>query len=140
MRIFSERLRKTHGNPPNGLHSRLHVKNGLSLNEQTVWEWAYRWMTMRVKKRGECRLSARVDHVWPALSGELNINKEIVGKMLHENWTWEGFSQKWFQNFLPMNRKAHLLSRIQSEERDWISRVFTGDKTWIFEYDPDTRK
>lgn len=34
----------------------------------------------------------------------------------------------------------YLLSRIQSDGKGWMSTVVTGDETWIFEYDPETRR
>ena len=32
----------------------------------------------------------------------------------------------------------HLLERIQSD-RNFLKNVITGDETWIFEYDPETK-
>ena len=33
----------------------------------------------------------------------------------------------------------HLLERIQSD-RNFLKNVITGDETWIFEYDPETKR
>lgn len=33
----------------------------------------------------------------------------------------------------------HLLDRIESDP-DFFSRVITGDKSWILEYDPETKR
>ena len=42
----------------------------------------------------------------------------------------------------PDNRKdvcLHLLERIQSD-RNFLTNVITGDESWIFEYDPETKR
>ena len=42
----------------------------------------------------------------------------------------------------PDNRKdvcLHLLERIQSD-RNFLNNVITGDETWIFEYNPETKR
>ena len=72
---------------------------------------------------------------------ELNLNHTTVHQILTEELTmkkivWEVCTQK------PDNRTdvcLHLLERIQSD-RNFLKNVITGDETWIFEYDPETKR
>lgn len=78
-----------------------------------------------------------------ALSAQLNINKESVRKMLHDNLNMRKIGAKMVPKLLTHEQKhmrksicEDLLSRIRSDGIDWMSRVVTGgDENWIV--DPD---
>ncbi len=82
-----------------------------------------------------------------ALSEELHINKETIRRMLHEDLNMRKICAKMVPKILTADQKQlrmeicnDLLSRIESNGRDWLQNVVTGDESWIFEYDPETRR
>ena len=70
--------------------------------------------------------------------------------MVQEILTEESAMKKLCAKFVPKNLTIeqkdnqtdvclHLLERIQSD-RNFFKNVITGDETWIFEYDPETKR
>jgi len=90
--------------------------------------------------RSERRLTVRM------IASELNLNHTTA----HQNLTQELAMRKLCAKNNPKNltieqkdnRKdvcLHFLERIQSD-RNFLKNVITGDETWIFEYDPETKR
>ncbi|VVC29880.1 Winged helix-turn-helix DNA-binding domain [Cinara cedri] len=71
---------------------------------------------LRVLVRTDRRLTIQM------MSNELGINKETICQMLH--------------NDLLM----HFHERIQSEGHDWMNSIITTDESWVYQYDPETRR
>jgi len=80
------------------------------------------------------------------IANELNLNHTAA----HQILTQELAMRKLCANIVPKkltteqkdNRKdvcLHLLERIQSD-RNFLKNVITGDETWIFEHDPETKR
>jgi ribosome-associated protein YbcJ (S4-like RNA binding protein) len=90
--------------------------------------------------RSDRRLTVRM------ISSVLNLNRQTV----HEILTFELGMQKICAMLVPKiltneqneNRRnmcLELLERIENDEK-FFKHVITGDETWIFEYDPDTKR
>ena len=82
-----------------------------------------------------------------SLSEELHINKESIRQMLHDELNMRKICAKMVPKILSFEQKhvrksicEDLINRIQTEGRDWMKYIVTGDETWIFEYDPETRR
>ena len=76
------------------------------------------------------------------IASELNMNHTMV----HQILTQELAMRKLCAKIVPRNQTIeqkdvclHLLERIQSD-RNFLKNVITGDETWIFEYDPETKR
>ena len=87
----------------------------------------------------DCRLTVRM------IASELNLNHTMVHQILTEELAMKKFCVKFVPKNLTIeqdNRKdvcLHLLERIQ-RDRNFLKNVITGDETWIFEYDPETKR
>jgi len=57
--------------------------------------------------------------------------RKLCAKIVPKNLTIE-------QKDIRKDARLHLLERIQSD-RNFLKKVITGEKTWIFEYDPETK-
>jgi len=90
--------------------------------------------------RSDRRLTVRM------ISSVLNLNRQTVHKIL----TFELGMQKICAKLVPKiitnvqkeNRRnvcLDLLERIESDKK-FFKHAITGDETWIFEYDPDTKR
>ena len=80
------------------------------------------------------------------ISSVLNLNLQTV----HEIFTLELGTQKIFAKLVPKiltneqkedrrNVCLDLLERIKNDKK-FFKHVITSDETWIFEYDPDTKR
>ena len=79
------------------------------------------------------------------ISSVLNLNRQTIHKIL----TLELYMQKICAKLVPKiltneqkedrrNVCLDLLERIKNDKK-FFKHVITGDETWIFEYDPDTK-
>ena len=95
---------------------------------------------MRALVRSDRRLTVRM------IASELNLNHITVHQMLTEELGMKNLCAKIVPKNLTIEQKdnrkdvcLHLLERIQSD-RNFLKNVVTGDETWIFEYDPETKR
>ncbi|XP_060534524.1 histone-lysine N-methyltransferase SETMAR-like [Cylas formicarius] len=95
---------------------------------------------LRVRVLGDRRVSLRI------LEDELGINKEIIRQMLHEDLGMRKLCAKMVPKVLTVEQKElrlsiceDIISRIEEEGEDWII-VITGDESWVFQYDPETKR
>ena len=77
---------------------------------------------------------------------KLNMNHTTVHQILTEELAMKKFCAKFVPKNLTIEQKdnrkdvcLHLLERIQ-RDRNFLKNVITGDETWIFEYDPETKR
>lgn len=82
-----------------------------------------------------------------ALQDELNVDKETVRQILHDELGMRKLCAKLIPRVLTAEQKQHrvatcqdLLERTEREGTDWMSRIVTGDESWVFEYDPETKR
>jgi len=80
------------------------------------------------------------------IASELNSNHTMFHQILTEELAMRKVCAKIVPKNLTIeqmdNRKdmcLHLLQRIQSD-RNFLTNVITGDESWIFEYDPETKR
>jgi len=90
--------------------------------------------------RSDRRLTVRM------IASELNLNHTTVHLILTEELTMKKLCTKFVPKNLTVEQKdnrkdvcLHLLERIQ-RDRNFLKNVITGDETWIFEYDPETKR
>nr|CAH7749887.1 unnamed protein product [Callosobruchus chinensis] len=81
------------------------------------------------------------------LEDELGINKETIRQMLHEDLGMRKLCAKMVPKVLTVEQKElrlsickDMISRIEEEGEDWMSNVITGDESWVFQYDPKTKR
>jgi len=90
--------------------------------------------------RGDCRLSIQ------AISELTNINKESVRQILHDDLGMKKMCAKVVPKILTPEQKEHqvnccvdTLENIENDS-DFFQNVITCDETWIFQYDPETKR
>ena len=95
---------------------------------------------MRNLVRSDRRLTLRM------ISSELNLNGFTVHKILTQDLDMRNLCAKMVPKNLTTEQKANrrdvcldLLDRLEREP-EFFSRVITGDESWIFQYDPETKR
>jgi len=80
------------------------------------------------------------------IASELNLNHTTVHQILTQELAMRKLCVKIVPKNLTIEQKdnrkdvcLHLLEHIQSD-RNFLKNVITGDKTWIFECDPETKR
>ena len=80
------------------------------------------------------------------IASELNLNHNMVHQILTQELAMRKVCAKIVPKNLTIEQKdnrkdmcLHLLERIQSD-RNFLENVITGDESWIFEYDPETKR
>jgi len=85
--------------------------------------------------RSDRRLGVRV------IAEELNMNRETVRQIVKEDLGMRKFSGKMVPRILTHDQKQRRLN-ISSDllsNAEKFDRVITGDETWCFQYDPETK-
>lgn len=90
--------------------------------------------------RKDRRLSLR------AIAEQLNISKDVVSQILHDHLNMRKVCAKMVPRLLSQDQKdcrvnicADVLERIENDPT-YLERVVTCDETWIFQYDPETKR
>lgn len=136
------------------------------LSQARVYEWAKRYKEGRESVEDDPRPGApsvaRTDHniarvreclqadrrvTIRMLADQVGINKETIRQILHENLGMRKLCAKMVPKVLTPEQKhlrfsiaQDMLDRIAEEGTDWMSSVITGDESWVFEYDPETKR
>ena len=81
-----------------------------------------------------------------SITEQLDILREGVGSIIHEDLDTRKLSAKWVPQCLNADQKRQ---RCQSSEQIWnffrrdpndfLSRLLTMDETWLYHYDPETK-
>ena len=89
---------------------------------------------------GDRRLTVRM------IADELEINRDSVWKIITEDLGMRKICAKMMPKLLDYDQKERrvevcqdILEHLQTEP-DLLQRVITGDESWIFEYDPETKR
>jgi len=82
-----------------------------------------------------------------SIAEQLGISRERVGSITHEDMDMRKLSAKWLPKCLNADQKRQ---RCQSSEQIWdffrrdpndfLSRLVTMGKTWLYHYDPETKQ
>ena len=82
------------------------------------------------------RLGVRV------IAEELNMKRETVRQIVKEDWGTTTFSAKMVPRILTHDQKQRRLhiSTDLLRNAEMSDRVITGDETWCFQYDPETKR
>ena len=96
----------------------------------------------RVKQmvRADRRLTVRM------IAEELSINKDTVWSIITENLEMRKVCAKMVPKLLSEDQKQQRVTVCQDiierleDDPDLLGRVITGDESWIFEYDPETKR
>ena len=89
--------------------------------------------------RGDCRLTVRM------IADELEINRDSVWKIITEDLGMRKICAKMIPKLLDDNQEwrvevcQDILEHLQTEP-DLLQRVITDDESWIFDYDPETKR
>jgi len=90
--------------------------------------------------RTDRRLTVRM------IADELNINRQAVYEILTQDLGMRKICAKMVPKNLTIEQKEHrmtvcrdLINRIETEP-DIFKHVVTGDETWVFEYDPESKR
>ncbi|GFY14444.1 FLJ37770-like protein [Trichonephila clavipes] len=79
------------------------------------------------------------------MSDSLNINKEAIQILLHEDLDKTKVCAEFVPHTLSPEQKtmkrAHCRDIISAAENDsnFLKSIVTGDETWCFQYDPETK-
>jgi len=78
---------------------------------------------------------------------QLGILRERVGSIIHEDLDMRKFSVKWVPKCLNADQKRQwcqsseqLLEFLRRDPNDFLSQLVTMDETWLYHYDPETKK
>jgi transposase len=80
------------------------------------------------------------------MSDELNINKETVRQILHEDLRKRKICAKFVPHRLTDEQKERRLTSCQDfihtcqENPSFLDCIVTGDESWVFQYDPETKR
>ena len=82
-----------------------------------------------------------------SIDEQLGISRERVGSIMHEYLDMWKLSTKGVPKFLNMDQKCQrcqlseqLLEFLWRKPNDFLSRLVTMDKTWLYHYDPETKE
>ena len=90
--------------------------------------------------RADRRLTVRM------IAEQLSINKDTVWRIITENLEMRKVCAKMVPKLLSEDQKQQRLAVCQDiiehleDDPDLLRRVNTGDESWIFEYDPETKR
>jgi len=82
-----------------------------------------------------------------SIAEKLNISREWVGSIIHEDLDMRKLSAKWVPKCLNADQKRQLwqsseqlLKFFRRDPNDFLSRMVTMDETWLYHYDPETKQ
>jgi len=87
--------------------------------------------------RETCRLTVR------SIAEQVNIDKETVRKILTEDLDMRKVCAKMVLKELTEEQKQRRVTIFQDlleRQNDILDRVITGDETWVYQYDPETKQ
>jgi len=88
----------------------------------------------------DCRISAK------SIAERLDISRERVGSIIHEDLDMWKLSAKWVPKCLNVDNKRQLcqseqlLKFFRRDPNDFLSRLVTMDEAWLYHYDPETKQ
>ena len=78
---------------------------------------------------------------------QLDISRERVGSVIHEDLDMQKLSAQWVPKCLNVDQKhqrcqssEQLLEFFQHNPNDFLLRLVTMHETWLYHYDPETRQ
>ena len=87
---------------------------------------------MRAAMTKDRRLSVRM------IAEETGLNRNAVHRILTEHLHMRKICAKLVPKNLSVEQKANRLGRHEIEP-NFLHKVITGDESWVFDYDPQTR-
>jgi histone-lysine N-methyltransferase SETMAR len=80
------------------------------------------------------------------IAGTLGVSVGSVEEILHDHLHLSKLSARWVPKALRDDQKAqraacavHFLNKYDADPHDFLDRLVTGDETWIYQYDPETK-
>lgn len=81
------------------------------------------------------------------IAQEVGISKERVGFILHEKLSLSKVCARWIPKLLTNEQKQNraqlslaLFHRFDADPGNFMQRIVTGDETWVYYYDPETKQ
>lgn len=122
------------------MEDREHIKDEQRSGRPSTSKTDVNFEHLNTLVRTDCRLKLKI------LSEQLNLKRFTVHQILTEYLRMRKVCAKIVPKNLTVDQKDIWkqnkcldLDRIANEQ-DFFSRVFTGDKSWIFEYDPENKR
>ena len=89
----------------------------------------------------DCQISAK------PIAEHLGISREQVGSNVHEHLDMRNLIAKWVLKCLNVDQRRHwcqsseqLLEFFLRDPNDFLTRLVTMEKTWLYHYDPETKQ
>ena len=81
------------------------------------------------------------------IATSLDISYGLANSILHDNLGLSKLSARWVlkalrpdQQNLRSGLSLTLLNKIEADEEQILAKMITGDETWIYQYDPESKK
>jgi len=78
-----------------------------------------------------------------SIAEQVNIDRETVGKILTEDLDMRKVCANWSQRSSPKNKSkegSQFAKTLCNGKMTFWGRVITGDETWVYQYDPETKR
>jgi hypothetical protein len=82
-----------------------------------------------------------------SIAEQLGTSREQVGSIIHEDLDMQKLSVKWVPKCLNTDQKRQwyqsseqILEFFWHDPNDFLSRLVTTDKTWLYHYDAETKQ
>jgi len=82
-----------------------------------------------------------------SIAEQLDISRERVGSIIHEDLDIRKLSVKWVPKCLTADQKRQMCQSseeiwnfFERDSNDFLSRLVTMDEIWLYEYDPETKQ
>ena len=144
----------------------LEVYGDEAMAPRTIRKWVQRFKEGRASteddpRAGRPSTSTTEDHVEEVrrmvhddpkittrtISRETNISLGSVVSILHDKLNMSKISARWVPRLLTVVHRQtrvelcnHFINRFDHNPEDFISRIVTGDETWLYGYDPATKQ
>ncbi|KYO21352.1 histone-lysine N-methyltransferase SETMAR [Alligator mississippiensis] len=155
------------GVPPSEIHRRIVAQYGKNcLAQRKVYEWVEKFKHGRTSVVDEPRAGrpntattedniAKVDAAVraskrvsiPELVAEVGVSAGSIHAILHDHLNYQKVCARWVPKQLTDVHKrqrvevcTQLLQHLQDEGEGFLSRIVTGDETWVHHYDPESKR
>ncbi|UYV64573.1 hypothetical protein LAZ67_3001207 [Cordylochernes scorpioides] len=116
-----------------------------NVNKPTTFRWFSRFKNEMELGKDEKRVGRPILHRNPEKE-ETGIPKSLVGSIIKEDLQLKKTPSKFATKMLTIQQKenrvevAKKMLEMVEENPNWKEKVITGDETWVYGYDPETKR